>query len=163
LTSLQGFFCALAISDGLKGTEHFIRSPRCIPFHSSETLYDPHVAIGTNHTMLRLRVHSATNSFLSCPETTVSIVSVDHFSDHRHVDGAFLRVQPVDAIKFVGPSHAVRDEVPFVVAYVGDSLSLFESGFVFLQIARQALALFLCLLSVGDVLTSTEHLVGPPR
>jgi len=42
-----------------------------------------------------------------------------------------LRSKPVDAIKLSGPDHAIRDKVPFIVAYVGNTLSFFKPGLAF--------------------------------
>lgn len=95
--------------------------------------------------MLRLCVHSVSHSLVSCPENMLSIIRVDHFANHRHVNGTFMRTQPVDAIKLVGPSHAIRGEVPFIVPHVSDSLGFFKPGFAFLQSERQGLALFFCI------------------
>jgi len=33
----------------------------------------------------------------------LSILRVDHFAKHRHINRTFLRVQPVDAMEFVRP------------------------------------------------------------
>jgi hypothetical protein len=38
-------------------------------------------------------------------------------------------------VGFVGPGHAIRIEVPYPVADVGDALGFFKSGFAFLQVA----------------------------
>src|ERR1700733_2071577 len=132
LRSLQGFLCALALSDVLGGTEHFIRSPRCISFHSTQTLDSPHFAGGPNDPMFRVRVHSATNGLLSCPENLLSIVRMDYFANHCDINGTFLRSQPVDAIEFVRPNYPIRIEVPIIVAHVRDALGLFKPGFAFL-------------------------------
>src|SRR5580704_4583646 len=132
-------------------TEHFIRSPRYISFHSTQTLDSTHLAIGPYDPMFRLRVHSATNGLLSCPENMFSIIRVDHFTNHRHINGTFLRGQPVDAMEFVRPSHAIRNEVPIIVAHVGDALGLFKPGFTFLQVARQCLAFFLGAFAFSDI------------
>src|ERR1700756_2197900 len=110
-----------------------------------------HFAIGPYNPMFRLRVHSAANGFLSCPENMFSIIRVDHFTYHRHINGTLLRGQSVDAIEFVRPGHAIRNEIPIVVADVGDALRLFKPGFTFLQVARQCLALFLGAFAFSDV------------
>src|SRR5690348_5804261 len=100
-----------------------MRSPGCISFHSAETLDGSHFTIGTNDPVFRLRMHAATNGLLSCPENMLAIIRVDHFANQRHVNGTFLRSQPVNAIELVGPSNAIRDEVPIIVAHVGDALA----------------------------------------
>ena len=105
----------------------------------------------TNLTMFRLRVHSATNGFLSCSENMVAIVTVDHFANHRHVSRTLLRSQPINSIEFVGPDNVNRCEVLIIVAYVSYALGLFKPGFVFFQVSRQGLAFFLCSLAFGDV------------
>src|SRR5882672_8331576 len=38
LASTQGFLCALAVSDVLDRAKHFVRSPRSVSFHSTETV-----------------------------------------------------------------------------------------------------------------------------
>ena len=81
-----------------------------------------------------LRVHSATNGLLSGPENMVAIVRVHHFANHRHINRTFSRSQTVNAIEFVRPGHAIRDEVPIIVAHVGNALGFFEPGFAFLQV-----------------------------
>jgi hypothetical protein len=101
--------------------------------------------------MLGLRVHSATNGLPRCPENMLSVIRMDHFADHCHVNGPFLRSQPIDAIEFVRPSHAIRNEVPIIVAHVGDALGLFKPGFTFLQVARQCLAFFLGAFAFSDI------------
>jgi hypothetical protein len=95
-----------------------------------------HFAVGTNDSMLSRRRHAATNGFVRFSKNTLSIVRVDHFADQRHVNGTILRGQSIDAIELSGPSHAARDEVPFVVPHVNQALRLFKSGVAFLQVAR---------------------------
>src|SRR5579863_3840597 len=108
--------------------------------------------------MFCLRVYSATYGFLSGPENMLSIIGVNHLPNNRHVNGTFPGSQSVDAVKLVGPSHAIRDEVPIVVAHVRDTLGLFESGFAFLQASRQGLAFFLGAFALRDISDYTDVL-----
>src|SRR5258708_12431745 len=104
--------------------------------------------------MFRLRVHSATNGLPRCPENMLSVIRMDHFADHCHVNGPFLRSQPIDAIEFVRPSHAIRNEVPIIVADVAYALGLFKPGFTFLQVARQCMPFFLGAFPFSAISTS---------
>src|SRR5579863_2028045 len=142
LTPPQSFLRALAISDVLHSAKHFTGSSRRISFHSTETLNSTHFAVGTNDAMLGRCGHAATSGFVSFPKNTLSIVRVDHLADHRHVNRASLRIQSIDAIEFIGPNHATRDEVPFVVPDVSKPLRLFEPGVAFFQLASQRLSFF---------------------
>src|ERR1700761_1473262 len=108
-------------------------------------------------------MYSTTNIFLNPPENTLPIVGVDHFAYLIEVNGAFLRRQPKNAIAFVRPDHAVLDKVPFVVPYVGNALRFFKPGLVFLQVARQRLALFLCALAFSNVLDRTKYFIRSAR
>src|ERR1700732_4037805 len=131
LALLQGFLGALAVSDVLDSTKHFIRSPRCVSFHGAQTVDSAHFPTGANDAMFSVRAHFAMKGHLSCPEDKLSIFRVDHFANHRPVYGTFLRPQPIDAVQLVGPSHAVRNEVPIIMADMGDALCFFKPGFAF--------------------------------
>src|SRR5580658_1496213 len=131
LGSLQGLLGALAVSDVLDSTKHFIRSPRCVSFHGAQTVDSPHFPIGAQDAMFSVRAHFATEGLLSCPEDKLSIFRVDHFTNYRHIYWALLRTQPIDAVQLVGPSHAIRNEVPVIMADVGDALCFFKPGFAF--------------------------------
>src|SRR5580704_6931613 len=131
LGSLQCLLGALAVSDVLDSTKHFIRSPRCVSFHGAQTVDSAHFPIGAKDAMFSVRAHFAMKGLLSCPEDKLSIFRVDHFANHRHVYGTFLRTQPIDAVQLVGPSHAIRNEVPIIMADVSDALCFFKPGFAF--------------------------------
>src|SRR6266481_754729 len=108
LGSLQCLLGALAVSDVLDSTKHFIRPPRCVSFHGAQTVDSAHFPFGLNDAMFSVGAHFAMKGLLSCPEDKLSIFRVDHFANHRHVYGTFLRTQPIDAVQLVGPSHAIR-------------------------------------------------------
>jgi len=145
------FLCALAAGDVLDRTKYFVRSARCVSFHSPDGLYSTHFAGGADDTMFYRSVHSTTNDVFSCPENEFPIIRVHHFPNHRHINGPFLWRQSVDAIKFGGPSHPVGNKVPFIVPDLGDTLSFLKPCFAFLQAARQGLAFFIDMFALGDV------------
>jgi hypothetical protein len=80
-------------------------------------------------TMLDVSAHFAMKGLLRRPEDKLSIFGVDHFANHRHVYGTFLRTQSIDPVQLVGPDHAILDEVPLIMTDVGNALRLFQPGF----------------------------------
>ena len=60
----------------------FVRSARCVSFHSPDGLDSTHFAGGADDTMFRRSVHSATNELFSCPENILPIIRVHHFANH---------------------------------------------------------------------------------
>src|ERR1700730_17473129 len=82
LGSLQGLLGALAVSDVLDSTKHFIRSSRCVSFHGAQTVDSAHFPIGAKDAMFSVRAHFAMKGLLSCPEDKLSIFRVDHFANH---------------------------------------------------------------------------------
>src|SRR5580700_8794479 len=103
LISPQGLFCELSISDVLACTKQFVGAPRGVSLDSSQDLKKPNFAVGTNDTMFRLQVGSATNDLLDCSGGIFPILRVDHLENHRHVKRAFHRGDPPDSTKFGGP------------------------------------------------------------
>src|SRR5690242_6625429 len=136
LTPQQSFLCALAISDVLNSSEHFISHSGRIFFDSTEAVNGANVSVRTNDTMLSCRGQTASGGFFGVLKNALAIVGVDHFADHRHVNWTRLRRQSIDAIELVGPGYATCGEVPFVVSDVNQALRLFEPGLAFLQVAR---------------------------
>src|SRR5580658_9859686 len=132
LRLLQRFLCALAVRDVLDRTKHFIWSPRCVSFYRTQSVDSPHFATRANDAMFDIGARFAMKGLLRCPEDKLSIFGVDHFATNRHVYGAFLRTQPINSVQFVGPDHAILDEVPIIVTDLGYSLGFFESGFALL-------------------------------
>ena len=66
----------------------------------------------------------------------VSIVGMDQRLQSSEVDWPTLRCQLEDPVGFVRPDAAVRLDVPFPVADVGDALGFLQSGFALSQVAK---------------------------
>src|ERR1700733_3745562 len=143
--------CTPAVSDVLDRTEYFVPSPRGVSFHSPDRMYSAQFADGADDTMFHRSIHSTANDTFNCLENMLPIVRVHHFADQRHVNGALLWRQSVDAIKFGGPSHAVRDEVPLIVTDLGDTLGLLQPCFAFLKVPGQYLTLVIGSFALCDV------------
>src|SRR5580658_8959870 len=122
-----------------------------------------HFPIGTKEPMLTVGACPRTNSRLSCPKYSLSIIGMDHFFYFRNIKGANLRRQSKDAIGFLRPNHLTRLKIPYPVAEVSDALRFFEPIVAFSQISRQSMASFLCLLQFRNVLDGTEQPVGLSR
>src|ERR1700730_11874844 len=126
LTLLQSFFGALAVRDVLGRPKHFIRSAGGFPFYGAHTMNNPNLAVGTNETMFDVDGNVALESLLSCAENELSIRRVYHFANHRQINGALLRTQSIDAVDFIRPNHPIRNEVPRIMANVGNALGFFK-------------------------------------
>src|SRR5580704_15905936 len=96
LSSLQGFLCALPVSDVLDGTEHLVGSARRISFHISLAVHATNFPGGTDDSVFSVRASSATNSLLRFSEHILTIFRVNHFPYCRQVYRAVLRRQPID-------------------------------------------------------------------
>src|ERR1700730_16661897 len=131
LALLQGFLGTLAVRDVLDRTKHFIRSARGVSFYCAQTVDSADFAVGTNDTMFSDRARFTMKRLLSCPKNKLAIFGMDHFANQRHVYGTFLRIEPIDAVEFVRPSHSILEEVPVIVANAGDALRFFNPGFAF--------------------------------
>src|SRR5580693_6071409 len=126
LALLQGFLGALAVRDVLDRTKHFIRSARGVSFYCAQTVDSADFAVGTNDTMFSDRARFTMKRLLSCAKNKLAIFGMDHVANQRHVYGALLRTQPIDPVQLVRPDHAILDEVPIIVANVGNALSFFK-------------------------------------
>src|SRR5229473_7403905 len=135
LASLQRFFGAFSFRDVLGRAKHFIRSAGGITFYGAYTVNRPNFAVGTNETMFNVGTSSALKRLLSCAEDKFAIFRVDHFSNLRQIDGAPPRIQPINAVDFVRPNHPILDEVPRIMANVGNALGFFKLRVAFLQLA----------------------------
>src|ERR1700731_2425963 len=160
LALLQSFLGALAVRDVLGRTKHFIRWAGGITLYGAHTMNSSDLAVRTNETMFNVGGNFAVKGLLSCAKDELSIFHVNHFANLRQIDGALLRIQSVDAIDFVRPNHPILDEVPRVMANIGNALSFFKPGVAFLQLARNLLQCSFRTLALSNVLNGAEQFIG---
>jgi hypothetical protein len=128
----QGLLGALPVSDVLHCAEHLIGPARCVCLQIALAVHRAHVSAGTNDRTIRCSASGRTPPRMASPDG-LPIVRVDHFAYCRQVYPTFLRHEPIAAVSFVRPGHAIRIEVPYPVADVGDALGFFKPGLAFLQ------------------------------
>src|SRR5258708_39724662 len=95
----------------------------------------PSWPVGRSDTMFKVGRSPALKRLLSSAEDRFAILRVHHFTTLRQIDVAPPRIQPINAVDFVRPNHPILDEVPRIMANVGNALGFFKLRVAFLQLA----------------------------
>ncbi len=126
----------LAVRDVLQGTEHASRLARFVPEHVAQTVDEAYLAARADDAIFDVVPLSTLKGFHHGGGPALPIGGMQHVLNVPKAEAAVLRRQTEDAIRFVRPRVAIREEITLPVPDVRDVLSRFESALALAQVAK---------------------------
>jgi len=118
----QALLGPLVLGDVLHRAEHAARPARLVPEHIALAADEPHLAVGPDRAVFHRVPRSAPERRGHGGRPVLTIGRVEERLHVRKAQGALLRRQPEDAVRFVRPGVAIGLEITLPVADVRDAL-----------------------------------------